>query len=289
MPPGEGPRSQPLPRKLLGNTAEAQALQAQFGLWKVDSYCKLLWLTNKFRRRRDTFIGLMDTDTWTLYLAPCFGVTADECERCFGKSATNKDGTLLELRVRLATFDRLPDDLQVVASSPAIEDDGTRQYRWSEIRGVYGKGVCLVPFYRSKPGFDGNSHPTLGLWIKHSNDITSKPAQDWLFRALGFAIQLDNLGYYVRFGSGFNHGAGSQVSDPDKSTVFARRSIKGQLDELDKKRDPRDLPKQWAQKLVEVLARDLHMSYFQPQSDKDFFDRMLARGDNQTTKFKRLT
>ena len=61
------------------------------------------------------------------------------------------------------------------------------------------------------------------------------------------------------------------------------------IDELDKKRDPRDLPKQWAQKVVETLARDLHLSYFQPENDKDFFDRMLARGDDQTTKFKRIT
>ena len=233
MPPGEGPRSQPLPRKLLGNTAEAQALQltirpVESGIWS----CKLLWLTNKFRRRRDASHRADGHGSWTLYLAPCFGVTADECERCFGKSATNKDGTLLELRVRLATFDRLPDDLQVVASSPAIEDDRDAPVPLSEIRGVYGKGVCLVPFYRSKPGFDGNCHPTLGLWIKHSNNISRSLRRPSCF-ALSLAIKLDNLGYYVRFGSGFNHGAGSQVSDPDRAP-FLRAVLKGQLDEHDR-------------------------------------------------------
>ncbi len=280
----------PLKRKLLGKSAEARALQAQFHLWKLEPFCKLLWTANRRRGRTDTFIGLMDTDTWTLYLAPCFGVTADECQAKFGRSADNKDGALLALREKLTKFEALHDDLEVVSASPAVEVDETRKHRWSEVKGVYGKGACLVPFYRSKPGFDGNSHPTLGLWIRNSTDIAPKPAGDWLYRALGFAIQRDKEGYYVRFGSGFNHGAGSQVTDPNRSTVFSSRSVSGIFDELDKKRDPRDLPKQWAEKLVEILARDLHMGYITPDDPSEkFFDRMIARGDDQTSKFKRLT
>src|SRR5438128_8455742 len=94
----------PFVRKLLSDpSAEAAALRSKFGLWKVHSYCKLLWQTNKLRGRKDTFIGLLDTVSWTLYLSPCFGVTPDECQKQFGESANSYNVTLMRLRDRLTT------------------------------------------------------------------------------------------------------------------------------------------------------------------------------------------
>jgi hypothetical protein len=65
-------------------------------------------------------------------------------------------------------------------------------------------------------------------------------------------------------------------------------------------RESRDMPKEWAQRLVIALAKDLHVGYFpqeapRPSDPKDrtkegkFFGRMVSRGEAETTKYKRLT
>lgn len=282
-----------LPRKLLtGKGEQVGALQAQFSQWHVDPYCYRLWLANRMRRRRDTFIGLMDTMTWTLYIAPCFGVTPDECQAKLGASADKLNAVLGNLRVRLTKFENVPDNLQLVSGSTSIESDAARTLTWGEIKPIYGPGACLVPWSRDKKGFDGHSHATMLAWIKHNPNINPKPGEGWAAKALGFAIQRDAEGYYVRFSSGFNQAPQSNIADATKNVVFAERSSRGKLLQLDKSHELRDLPKEWAMKMVEILARDLHMGYHRPtlaDYTDPFFERMVSRGEHQTSKFKRLT
>jgi hypothetical protein len=195
----------------------------------------------------------------------------------------------MRLRDRLTKFENLPDDLELVSGSTSIEADAARTLKWSDVKPIYDKGACLVPWHREKDGFDGNSHPSLGYWIKNNENIDPKPGSGWQRTALGFAIQRDNAGYYVRFASGYNQGPGSQISDQKKNTVFAPRSATGQAKKLDETRELRDLPKEWAQVLVAILARDLHQGYFTPEPGEKFFDRITSRNEHETTKLKRLT
>jgi len=66
-------------------------------------------------------------------------------------------------------------------------------------------------------GLMGNSHPSLGYWIKNNENIDPKPGgAGWLRTALGFAIQRDNAGYYVRFASGFNQTPGIPSNGKEK-------------------------------------------------------------------------
>lgn len=283
----------PLPRKIKTDmSAAAVALRAQTQHWRVHPVCQAIWNTNRELSRNDTFVGLIDTETWVTYLAPTFGVTPDECERSLGGKATG-GVLLLGLRQRLAKFDRLPDTLSLVAASTSKQADDAVRVPWREVKRVYGTGACLVAFKDDGKGFDGNSHPSLGWWVKY-NIPHGGPAAGWLNSALGFAIQRDAGGYFVRFASGYNQGAGSQVNNPDKSTVFADRNNPA----LDRLREPRDLPQEWAEELVRILARDLEMGYFpaEPQSflpgdrtrENAFFGKMVSRNESQVTKYKRI-
>lgn len=277
-----------LERKLItGTTAEALALQAQFHLWRVDGYCKRLWLQNRFMGRSDTFIGLMDTQSWVIYLAPCFGVAADECQRALGSKAQRNDGTLLALRTRLAQFENIPDDLKLVGGSTSSEADAAHTYLWRDLKGVYNRGACLVPWSVEKNNFDGHSHASFANWIRYSNELETRPANGWQSGALGFAIQKDEQGYFVRFASGFNTHTGGAV------TAVAPNVFKARLNpDKGNQREVRDMPKEWAQKLVEVLARDLRMGYLQPHEEANgkFFQRKVSRGiAEKTTKYKYLS
>lgn len=53
-------------------------------------------------------------------------------------------------------------------------------------------------------------------------------------------------------------------------------------------REARDLPKEWGKKLVQILARDLHVGYLDTESNGKFFERMISRNERETTKYKRL-
>jgi hypothetical protein len=289
--------------------------------WSVAPFCAALWAANKASRRSDTFIGIIDTDTWTIYLAPCFGVTADEAlaklvpddtlanakEQAsttrhgpgwgvISRLKTPKSDTIINIHAVLnpvkARLDicNVPDDLKLVASSTSREKDTQHVFTWAVIKGVYGpRGACLVLFEDSKLGFDGKSHQAVKRWVEQHN-VIAHPAAGWYSRALGFAIQRDKLGYYVRFSSTLNKKQGMAGGD-----TFAGRVVPGKQ----AGREARDLPKEWAEKLVTILARDLHMGCFavQPPNPKDKFDstgrnkyfgRMVSRGEGETTKYKRI-
>jgi hypothetical protein len=282
----------PLPRKIKTDMSpDAIALRTQTRHWRVHPVCQAIWNTNRELSRNDTFVGLIDTETWVTYLAPTFGVTPDECARSLGGKVTGGP-PLRDLRERLAKFHKLPDSLSLVAASTSKQADDALRVTWREVKSVYGTGACLVAFKDDGKGFDGNSHPSLGTWVRFN--IRDRPAAGWIMTALGFAIQRDLAGYFVRFASGFNQGAGSQVDRRDKSTVFADRNKPA----LDRLREPRDLPQEWAEELVRILARDLDMGYFptEPQSflpgdrtkPNAFFGKMVSRNESQVTKYKRI-
>jgi hypothetical protein len=282
----------PLPRKLKTSAWPAAAeLRRSIALWRVHEDCKQLWQINKRQNRRDTFVGLVDTDTWVIYLAPTFGVPLFDSKNFLGVSTSYTDpikGPMRDeipgrelsiLRRRLANFEALPDHLTVLKASTSKEADNATEVPLKEVTAAYDKGACLVAF-RDKNGFDGNSHPSLIQWV--AAQIRPRPAESWDQRALGFAIQRDNAGYFVRFASGYNQGAGSLVTK-EWSTVFHARAHQ----HLDKEHEPRDLPKEWSEVLTEVLARELEMGRF--PLEEGARGRLISRGESITSKYTRLT
>jgi hypothetical protein len=279
-----------LPRKLLtGQGPEERELRTAFNQWKVDPYCRLLWASNRVRGRGDTFIGLLDTRSWTLYIAPCFGVKPAEWQRKLHLDATEP---ATPLRTRFAVLRDLPDNLAIVSGSTSVEADAARTLTLSEIRPIYGPGACLVPWTDHR-GFDGHSHRVMGLWVENNPNISPKPGEHWQATALGFAIQRDKEGYYVRFASGYNQWPWGSPQGGDVNIRFAKRSSHGKLLGYDQDHELRDLPKEWAMKLVEVLARDLHLGNFQRPSpleySEPYFGKLVSRGEHALTKYKRLT
>lgn len=314
----------PLPRKLFTDpSTNGAALRNRALHWHVHPTCIDLWRRNKERGRQDTFIGLIDTDTWTIYAAPCFGVTGEEgllklprilqirkaeaaahVERMNYDKDRRKATPLTDTMLSGATFETselrktvkerldvhdVPDDLVLVSGSTSAEADAARELSWSEVKGVYGPhGACLVLFEQAKLGFDGKSHQAMKRWV--DNHVSPRPAPDWWSRALGFAIQRDKVGYYVRFSSTLNLNQGM-----NQGSTFNARVNPADQDG----RETRDMPKQWAQRLVLALANDLHVGYFPEETPnaadhKDrtqpgkFFGRMVSRGEHETTKYKRI-
>jgi hypothetical protein len=313
----------PLPRKLFtGADGQSRLARNEMLQWTVHPACIALWASNKASGRQDTFIGMIDTDTWKIYAAPCFGITANEALLKLGrpgrlrmalsaneqhrrgyskaerKQIPETDSLFMAdvkflnaIKEQLDDHHDLPDDLVLVSGSTSTERDATRTFPWSTIKAVYGPhGACLVLFEKVASGFDGKSHQALNRWV--GKYTTPKPADNWYSRALGFAIHRDALGYYVRFSSTLNLKPGMSGSG---NTFTARADeAKGEG------RESRDMPKEWAQRLVIALANDLHVGYFPqeaplPSDRKDrtkegkFFGRMVSRGEAETTKYKRLT
>jgi hypothetical protein len=287
----EPPSIFPLPRKLKTGGRDAVELRRTIASWRVHPDCKALWQINKNKNRCDTFVGLVDTDTWVMYLAPTFGVPMSESKNFLGARTSYMDliykvkrdeipgADLAKLREKLANFEDLPDYLIVVKASTSKEADNATQLTLQEVRAAYDKGACLVAF-KDQKGFDGNSHPSLVQWVLAQ--IQPHPAADWHQRALGFAMQRDRAGYFVRFASGYNQGAGSRITE-ERSTVFKGRAHS----HLDKEHEPRDLPKEWSEVLAEVLARELGMGHF--PLEEGTRGRLTSRGESLTSKYTRLT
>lgn len=301
----------PLPRKLLSGGG-GEKHQYRFAFWKVHPTCVALWVQGREAHRQDTYIGILDTDTWVLYVVPCFGIEPREARRIglIRNTEVVDGGVEIRLREKLAKHEDLPNDTQLVSGSTARESDTARTATWGELKAVYGKhGVCIAPFSegaaRGGKGFDGISHSCLRLWVEEH--ITPKPALgdsasgtlSWWFRALGFAIQRDDLSYIVRFSSTLNQGAGQ---NPSHAMFVGQDAHAAKPVASGETRDPRDMPKEWAQAIVLTLSHDLHLGAFRnPDREERNFDdprdrstgksfgRMLARNDTETTKFKRLT
>lgn len=304
-----------LPRKLSKWDQEKQARS----LARVHPACQEIWKAGIKKGRQDTFIGLVELDTMTLFLAPCFGIRHRDVPR--DKDAAlfedlgipDPNGKMVPDPFRAAAADYaiaerikkndFPKDMTVVSSNTSLSDR-FEEWKKGELEKVYGAGnVCLVwlgPEFDTK--FDGKSHRALGRWLNNkgwTSDTIVKDA-NWWTRSLGFAIQKDKDGWFIRFASSLNERWGQETGS-DKGT-FEPRNPKPIFDtrfnpltlEIEQTqkikyqdRESRDLPKQWALFIEDILARDLGLALHKPKNTS--FERMQSHQEHQTTKFTRFT
>lgn len=139
-------------------------------------------------------------------------------------------------------------------------------------------------------GFDGLSHKALYRWINvNKGPLGISGGVDW-YKLLGFAIQKDNDGYYMRFASMLNVHPGQE----GESLSFVKKEIEEKIlrlgcipwgtrtiDRSNPNREPRDLPKDWSRFVEEVLARDLGLSLISR-------DQIQSRGEDQYSRLTRF-
>ncbi|MBV8632209.1 MAG: hypothetical protein JOZ83_14875 [Silvibacterium sp.] len=273
-----------LPRKF---TAWDQAEQAR-QLARVHPGCIDIWQRGRAAGRTDTFIGLVELDTMTLFLAPCFGVRESALPRTQDKFAHTK----------MLARSEFPAHTVVIANSTSAKENVTTEHTRAELEDVYGEGnVCFVwldPEHGGK--FDGLSHKALHKWVTEKGwHAGLKDIKNWWYRSLGFAIQRDKVGYYIRFASTLNEFWG-QINGATRTfeprpvklvgekaivTMYGLRKVPVLKDYSD--REPRDLPRQWAVFIEQILARDLKLALHEGD-----FDRMVSRDEHQLTKFRRF-
>jgi hypothetical protein len=254
----------PLPRKVDVNDYLALA--------HVHPECVRIWKAGRDAGRRDTFIGLIRTDDWTLFLAPCFGLDDAETQVPRGDAELKADW---EKKISIGEFDKRT---RVVGASSTATETSTRiEATRNSLEKVYGtQNVCYVKL-DPKKGFDGVSHQSFSRWVNHKFGIDDPR---WWSAALGFGIQVDRTGYFVRFASTLNQKCGQNPGGGDR---FQRRMSNKEEHQA---REPRDLPKQWALLTERILARDLELALHEPEKK---FERMRAQGDEKkTTKLRRF-
>jgi hypothetical protein len=265
----------PLPRKILAD------FPAQLKMARVNDRCATIWKTGRDRGRQDTFIGLINTTDWAFYLAPCFGIDRGV--------VTNADPALAARNIATGNF---PDTTDVKSNSTSSADAAMVTIKKSVLDAAYGAGnVCYAELDPEK-GFDGQSHKSLFRWVNNSTDALGIGGTiDW-FKILGFAIQKDTDGYYIRFASTLNEHPGQQNGGPS----FAAKQIEERLYFLgciprgtkmvdappSATREPRDLPKEWSRFVEEVLSRDLELALL---SRAD----IQSRGEGLWSKMTRFT
>jgi hypothetical protein len=262
-----------LPRKIDDSNRD------QLRVARVNARCAAIWNAGRTGGRQDTFIGLIDTETWTFFIAPCFGVDQGVVDSG-SPAATARD-------IAIGNF---PGTTDVKSNSTSARDATMVTVQKSVLDGVYGAGgVCYAELDPVK-GFDGSSHKSLFRWINNSTHALGLGgAVNW-FKLLGFAIQKDNDGYYIRFASTLNEGPGQQPSDD--SPTFAKKPDKvvprvilgcipagtKTVSGVNPNREPRDLPKSWSLFVETILARDLGLSLISRESiqsrNEDQFSRM---------------
>jgi hypothetical protein len=243
----------PLPRKITPDVPKPLRTA------HVDAYCASIWRTGRNKGRGDTFIGLIDTVNWTFYLAPCFGIDAGVVDS--GEPAATAS---------LIAKGEFPDTTDVKSNSTSARDATMVTVKKSALESVYGAGnVCYTELDPQK-GFDGQSHKALYRWIKNNDRIGVRDGVDW-FKLLGFAIQKDNDGYYMRFASTLNEHPG-QTS---KYFSFVKK------ENPKEGRESRDLPKDWSRFVEEVLGRDLGLALIKR-------DWIQSRGEEQNSRLTRF-
>ncbi|MEZ2347822.1 hypothetical protein [Terriglobus sp. RCC_193] len=255
------------PKELLGPGA---------GTTRVAPACINLWQTTLRSGRLDTFIGIIDTQKWICYLAPCFGIVVSNPKETFKQLVDFYNA------VRDGVF---PPDTPCMANSTSAADKTMVGTPKSELDHIYGAhGVCFVPL--DKPSFDGYSHKAMHRWVVRYCDDSVK----WE-RCLGFAIQRDATGYYIRHASTLNEFPGQMR----ESIIPTFQPIKplmvpnyvcccipwGQVPYVDKTIEPRDLPTEWARLLEGVLERDLGIRI-------TITDLMQSRGEHQLSRRARF-
>ncbi len=243
----------------------------------VHPFCSNLWKIGKEHRPMDTFIGVISRIDWTFYVAPCFGVTKlmrnllwpDSLE---ADMAVQRGEIPFTYRDENGRFR----DVTVKASATATEGDD-RMFPVREIEMTYGARIACYVLLDDDNKFDGKSHKAMRIWIvSHSLDRSIE-----LNQTLGFSIQRDKSGYYIRYASGLNERVGQNV-------VSKLATFKGANEHTAKypARETRDLPKAWACFVESILARDLSLALLKPGGGK--FDRIVSRDESQTTKISRF-
>jgi hypothetical protein len=140
-------------------------------------------------------------------------------------------------------------------------------------------------------GFDGQSHKSLYRWITNSKATLGIGGSVTWEKLLGFAIQKDTEGYYIRFASTLNEHPGQSGESP----TFIKKQVEEQVyawffipwgtkmvDASNPAREPRDLPKEWSRFVEKVLARDLNLALISR-------DNIKSRGEGQFSRMTRFT
>jgi hypothetical protein len=263
--------------------------QVAMSLAHVEPDCVKAWARMKALGRTDSFIGLTDTTSWIFYLAPCAGVDASEATLT-ALSKTLSETAFLEAVAR-GDFSDTP---VLFGNTAAAAGRFSKQTLWkSALDTQYGAGaVCYVPLEHTQyagSNFDGQSHKSCFRWAKQRFGL---PGAAWN-QVLGWAIQKDNGGYYLRFASALNERWGQGGSRtfterqqrPDKIDLAKAGDWHPHASAQQAKKEPRDLPKTWAQFFERVLARDLGLTL---QDAAARHERMTARDENKTTKLRRF-
>jgi hypothetical protein len=266
--------SYPLPRKITPDIFD------HIRGARVNDHCCKIWRRGRKRDRQDTFIGLIDSTDWSFYLAPCFGVDAN---------AVN--GEVNDEKLENAARGNFPDETDVKSNSTSASDTTMVTIKKGVLDEVYGEGnICYVVLDPEK-GFDGNSHRALYRWIGFSaKQLSCSGNLEWR-KLLGFAIQKDKDGYYIRFASTLNEHPGQYYA----GNTFVPRQVAEQVtilccipwgtrmvDAPNPQREPRDLPKRWCRFVETVLARDLELALISRHD-------IASRGDEHLTRMTRFT
>lgn len=295
-------RTIPIPNQLPRKFRHWDQASQSERLAKVKPECVDLWRRGMERGRNDTFIGVVELDTMTLFIAPCFGVWAEDVP-------TPENASPLKTEEHLAnvTSGRFDSQKLVFGGSTSSAEEKYTSVRKAELDAVYGPGnVCYAWLKDKNKGFDGYSHQAMRRWVRdknwHSGVIIN--GEDWWYRALGFAIQRDRRGYYIRFASTLNSRRGQNPNSgqamfeprPVKSVPVKHRFTVATLCSCQLKpimkmeshedREKRDLPEQWALFVEETLARDLKLRPHKPNGDK--YERMISANSHKLSKMRRF-
>lgn len=252
----------PLPRKIDAEVVEKVRVA------RVNAHCATIWTNGRAAGRSDTFIGLINSVNWEFFLAPCFGIDQGV--------VTGGDKATLMRNIAIGNF---PGTTDVKSNSTSSSDATMVVIKKQVLDTAYGAGnVCYAELDPVK-GFDGQSHKSLFRWINASVDTLNLAGRVTWEKLLGFAIQKDKDGYYIRFASTLNLHPGQLVSDAKTfrpKTVEKTNYVLGcipwgtkTVETSNPHREPRDLPKDWSRFVETILARDLKLS-------------LIARGNIQS-------
>jgi hypothetical protein len=264
----------PLPRKISPDITE------QLRVAHVNAHCSGIWTAGRVGGRQDTFIGLINSEDWSFYLAPCFGVDPGVV-----------DGGSKAVTANLIATGNFPGTTDVKSNSTSASDATMVTVKKSVLEAVYGAGnVCYAELDPVK-GFDGQSHKSLYRWINVNKATLGVSGAVTWEKLLGFAIQRDNDSYYIRFASTLNEHPGQSGESP----TFVKKEIEQQIfflgcipwgtktvDASNPAREPRDLPKEWSRFVETVLARDLGLALISRHN-------IQSRGEGQFSRMTRFT
>jgi hypothetical protein len=293
---------------------------------RVHPVCVQIWKNMRAAQRWDTFIGLVDTRTFIYYIAPCFGVDYQVVEACVeekGEKFSYPPGTQGDIgRGRyLLARGFFPDKTPCSSNSTSVEGSEAAFTEKGQLDRAY-KSAGFPPGFNpvvyvglGEPrsttkyplSFDGKSHQAMLGWLVNQN-MTFEIAEVGFWKnALGFAIQRDRTGYYVRYSSALNVEQGQPAftlwkENPAEWRIqhsqgniefatFAPPTPKppaeaGGEAKQTMVKELRDLPKQWAELIENTLARDLRLAVLKPRVRT--FGWQVSRSCHDHTKYSRL-